>query len=241
MAAGLVILIIAVLLIIFTRLIKPQTAPCNSQALQNFRRVVAETLESGAQYHIGVGNVANGDFLGNLAALNLMRNLFRATLVSDYPINITCADGATVFLSQAVLRGIYQNGVALSLFPQVEVCMTGITPLAQTAAAIPQLLYEPMDLSILAGHLSPTAALLADAAVSEGKDCFAASDQISAQAVLFATASETLLGEEVFLLADEPVKSANRATAVAAVTSILRWVLIAVLLLGAVLKGLGVI
>ena len=87
-------------------------------------------------------------------------------------------------------------------------------------------------------YRSAGATLVADAAERSRTLLIGATGEPAAQSALYATASDALIGEELFAA---PAYFANRPAHVAslAVQDVFRWLIIAAMLLGAVLKFLG--
>jgi hypothetical protein len=102
------------------------------------------------------------------------------------------------------------------------------------AGTLPVFHDEHVSANILIGNFGPEVALLADAADQENEFMAAGSDSIAAQAVLYAAAREPLIGEELFAvpayLQAAPIYQAGLRA-----QDILRWIVIAALIGGAVL------
>jgi len=83
-------------------------------------------------------------------------------------------------------------------------------------------------------------ALIADAAERTGSVSLGGSENLSAQAVLYAAAQEPLIGEELFA-AGAYAQAGPMHVASLKAQDFLRWLLVGALLLGAALKLLGVV
>ena len=90
------------------------------------------------------------------------------------------------------------------------------------------------------GNFGVEAALLTDAAERQSTFMLAGSDNLTAQAVIYASAQEPLIGEEVFA-AGAYVESNHMHTASLTVQDILRWLVIAAILIGSLLTLAGVL
>ena len=113
--------------------------------------------------------------------------------------------------------------------------ITGLTPFSYAAGVIPVIHDEQVSTNILLGHFGPEVALLTEAGERVGSLTIAGSDQVATQAVLYAAAQEPLVGEEVF--ASGAYMGAPPAhVASLRVQDVFRWVLIAVILLGALAR-----
>jgi hypothetical protein len=98
---------------------------------------------------------------------------------------------------------------------------------------------EDVTAAVFVGHFSVDAGLLADAAERENAFAVGSSDDVAGQAVWYASAPETLVGEELFAAAAY-VGGSPAQMASLTVQDIVRWVVIAALVVGSVLKLAGV-
>ena len=94
-------------------------------------------------------------------------------------------------------------------------------------------------LVILAGHFGSEVALLTDAAERSQSLTIAGSDNLSAQAVLYAGAQEPLIGEELYAVGAYIRAGSVHAASVHA-QDVLRWLLVLAILAGVVLKLAGI-
>jgi hypothetical protein len=90
------------------------------------------------------------------------------------------------------------------------------------------------------GHFGVEAALLAEAAERENTFLIGSSDALSAQAALFASAQEALIGEELFAASTYLDASASNSSSLT-IQDVLRWIIILILLVGSGLKLFGII
>jgi hypothetical protein len=118
--------------------------------------------------------------------------------------------------------------------------MTGTTPFAYAAGAISSVKEESVSANLLVGHFGPEVVLLTDAAEQENAYTIAASNAPTAQAVLYATAEDPLIGEELFAggayLQAGPFHQASLRA-----QDVLRWILVVILLGGALLQMIGIL
>jgi hypothetical protein len=90
------------------------------------------------------------------------------------------------------------------------------------------------------GNFGVEVGLLTDAAERKNSHLLAASDNLPAQAVLYASAPDMLIGEEMFS-ADAYNNRGPLHSASLTVQDVLRWLLIAAMLFGALLKLAGIL
>ena len=112
--------------------------------------------------------------------------------------------------------------------------------MAYAAGAMPVIHDEFVSANLLAGHLGTEVALLTEAGERSQSLTVAGSDSLPAQAVLYATSDESLLGEELY--AAGAYLGADMAhIASLRMQDILRWAIVVVIVLGAILKLLGIL
>ena len=118
--------------------------------------------------------------------------------------------------------------------------LAGLTPFSAAAATMSMLDDEHVSVAALIGHFGVEVGLLSEAADRSNALLIGATGDPAAQSVLYATASEALVGEELFAarayLANDPGPTVSLT-----VQDVLRWLIIVGLVLGALLKVLGVI
>ena len=99
---------------------------------------------------------------------------------------------------------------------------------------------ENISANILVGDFGPEVALLAQAAGRENQFLLAGSNSLPAQAVMYASAQEPLIGEELFALPTYLEAGRIYESSLLA-QDMLRWILILALLAGSVLVFTGVL
>jgi hypothetical protein len=133
--------------------------------------------------------------------------------------------------SQATARGRYDPTAGR---------LTGLTPFSYAAGALPAMRDENVSANVLIGNFGVEVALLTDAAQRKDTFSLAGSDNLAAQAVLYASAQEPLIGEEVY--ATGAYIGAGRLHQASLLTQdILRWLLILGILVGTLLKLAGIL
>src|SRR4030042_2645514 len=100
--------------------------------------------------------------------------------------------------------------------------------------------YSPFSANFFAGHLGTEIALLTEAGERNRSLTVAGTDSIHAQAVLYATSDEPLLGEELYA-AGAYLGAGPANLASLRMQDILRWVLVVAIILGAIIKLSGIL
>jgi hypothetical protein len=242
MIALIIFLVAAVLLLAFTFLRRKSPAVFRKiEAYERLNRAVGLAVEGGTRLHvsIGRGNLFTARGGSALAGLAMLRRLSERTSLSDHPPVVTSGDASLAILSQDTLQAGYRAAGAEDQYRFTTGRLTGLTPFAFAAGTIPIMRDEKVSANVIIGDLGPEAALLADAADTENADLIAASDNLAAQSVLYASSQEPLIGEELFA-AGAYLGAGKSHEASLQVQDLLRWLIILAILGGAVLKFLGI-
>lgn len=212
------------------------------QAFSHFRREVDLAVEAGKRLHISLGRGNINDLQGGAAfiGLTILDRCARAASNSDRPPVTTSGDGVVTILSQDTLQSTYRSLATEQRYDPTNARLTGLTPLAYAAGAMPAIHDEHVSANILAGHFGTEVALLTEAGERSRSLTVAGSDSIPAQAVLYATTDEALLGEELYA-AGAYLGAGTAHTASLRMQDILRWVLVVAIVIGAILKLLGIL
>lgn len=211
-------------------------------ALMRLYRAIGLSVEDGTRLHISLGhgsllNAHGGSALAGLAAL---RVIAERTSVSDQPPVASAGDPTLALLTQDTLQAGYQAAGVDELYVHTSGRLTGFGPFGYAAGAMPITSNENISANILLGHFGAEAGLLAEASERENVTLIGASDDPTAQSILFASSQEPLIGEELFA-AGAYIGAGPSHMASLTVQDILRWVIVIALLAGAFLKFAGIV
>jgi hypothetical protein len=211
-------------------------------AFARFRRAIGLAVEDGSRVHfsIGRGGVIMPWSASALAALAMLRRVAELTAVSDAPPIVTSGESSLAILSQDTLKSSYQAAGASERFEAQTGRLTGMTPFSYAAGTIPVMRDENVSANVLAGNYGIEVALMADTAERDKSFTLLASDNLPAQAVLYATGPDPLIGEELYAMGAY-VQAGAAHTASLRVQDILRWAVIIGILVGIILKLAGIL
>lgn len=211
-------------------------------ALQRLRRAIGLAVEDGTRLHVSIGkaSIFSPTNASALVGLSTLERIAQLSLVSDRPPVATSGDGTLSILSQDTLRAAYRIAHVPEQYDAERGRLTGATPFSYVAGTLPILRDERVSTTILVGNLGPEAGLLADASDQQNAFTLATSDALDAQAVFYATAEETLIGEELFAL-PAYLQAGAIYQASLRVQDVLRWIVIILLLLAALASFFGLI
>jgi Domain of unknown function (DUF6754) len=241
---GLVLLIVSAVLVLIFALLRKEF-PYTLRDIPTFaklRRAIGLAIEDGSRVHfsIGRGGLNMPWSAAAFVGLATVRRVAELTSVSDRPSIVTSGDGALNILSQDTLKASYVAAVAPERYDASMGRVTGLTPFSYAAGAIPVMCDENISTNVIVGNFGIEVALMADAAERQENYTMVASDNIPAQAVLFAAGSNPLIGEELYAVGAY-VQAGAVHTASLRVQDLLRWVLIGAVVIGALLKLVGIL
>jgi len=213
-------------------------------AFARLRQAVGRVVEDGTRLHVslGRGTLITPQSASALAGLTLLDRLAELTSAGDQPPIATSGDAALAILSQDTLKTASRVS-AQGVYDPSAGRLTGLTPFSYAAGAMPVIHDENISANVLMGNFGVEAALLTEAAERANTFTMAASDNLAAQAVLYASAQEPLIGEELYA-AGAYMDAGPLHTASLRVQDILRWLIIVVILVGALiqlLKAVGIL
>lgn len=211
-------------------------------AFDSLNRAAGLSVEDGTRLHISLGRapIYSPNSVAGLVGLSVLRRLAQFTAVGDSPAVSTAGDAALAILSQDTIETAFEAAGAAEQYRFTSGRLTGLTPFSYTAGALPVIRSETVSANVLLGHFGPEVALLTDAAERENSFLVAASDDLTAQAVLFAATNHPLVGEELYA-AGAYIKAGASHIASLTAQDILRWLVIVALVASALLKLFGVL
>jgi hypothetical protein len=212
------------------------------EAYERLNRAVGLAVENGTRLHISLGR---GNFFTTragsaLAGLAMLRRLAERTSASDRPPVVTSGDASLAILSQDTLHSGYRAAGAEEQYRFSTGRLTGLTPFSYAAGAMSVARDENVSANVVIGDLGAESGLIAEASDRQNSSLIAASDDLSAQAIFYASAQEPLIGEELFA-AGAYIGAGAVHEASLQVQDILRWLIIIAIVAGSFLKFLGMI
>ena len=211
-------------------------------AFVRLRRSIGLAVEAGQRLHISLGRggldgpQAGSAFIG----LSILQRIVRVASVSDRPPVASSGNALLAILAQDTTRATMRNiGMSSQVDPAAGQ-LTGLTPFAYAAGAVPIILDQQVSVNLIAGSMGSEVGLMMDAADRSGSLTLAGSDQLAAQAVLFATAQEPLIGEELYAAGAYLQAGPFHASSVRT-QDVFRWIVAGGILAGAILKMVGLL
>ncbi|QYK51087.1 MAG: hypothetical protein KF701_01015 [Anaerolineales bacterium] len=204
-------------------------------AIQRLQRSIELSVEDGSrlQVNLGHGGLLGPQGAAALAGLTLLQQLAEIAADSDLPPVATSGEGTLMLLAQDTLRSTYQRLGIREQFNFGLAQTTGVTPFSYAAGTLPSVLDRAALSTAMVGSFGAEAGLIADAAQRTEGFSLGGSNDLSAQAVLFAAAHEPLLGEELYATGAY-TKAGAAHEASLRTQDVLRWAVIVLLILTAI-------
>ncbi len=202
---------------------------------------IERSVEAGERVHVSLGTkgLTGTESAPVLAGLAVLAKIASASAMSDKPVVVSAADGAVTVLAQDTLRAAYRRVDAGDRFLATSARFIGPTPFAYVAGLSTALEEGAVSVNVLNGSFGQEGALAASMARRGERFVLAGSDDLQAQALLYVTAQYPLLGEEIYAggayLDVHPMHNASLRAQDA-----LRWAALAFIVLGTLLRTLGV-
>ena len=210
--------------------------------IARFKRAIGLSVEDGSQVHVSLGSpdLTEPASTSALVGLSTLHRVGQLSSTSDQPPVCTSGDGGFALLSKDVLHGVAVETNTHEAYDANRGWLTGITPFSYALGAMEVIADPGVKTNILVGNFGPEAALLSTAAEKRQSFTLNASHSLVGQAIFMATSRDVLLGEELYAV---PAYLAYRPAHIASlrVQDILRFLVGGALLLGALLKVLGVV
>lgn len=209
-------------------------------AFDRLGRAIGLAVEAGSRLHIslGRGHMLSTQSAVGFVGLSILGRIARSTSISDRPPVSTSGEGSLGILSQDTQRDAAKY-LGVESDP-TRGRITGLTPYSYAAGTLSFIQEEDIGANLLIGSFGNEVALITDAAERTDGMTLGGTDNLTGQAVMFATAQEPLIGEETYAggayLDAGPMHVASLYA-----QDILRWIIIGLILIGAILKLLGVL
>ena len=204
------------------------------KAFRELRRTIELSVEDGSrlQISLGGGGLLGAESAAAFAGLSLLRQVANIAADSDQPPVATTGDGMLLLLAQDTLRHTYRR---LDISDQYHLRLaraTGLTPFSYAAGTLPLILDRSVSASALVGSFGEEVGLITAASQQAGAFSLGGSGTMNGQALLFGSAQEPLIGEEVFATGAYMDAGAAHQASLRA-QDVLRWLIIIALILTA--------
>ena len=209
-------------------------------AFTKFMQSIGTAVEQGTRVHFSLGSadISGERTVGSFVGLSALRQIAELAAASDKPPVTTSGDVALTVLSQDNLQSAYRAAGLEKRYKPDTGRVTGVTPFSYAAGTLSMITDEDVSSSLLMGGYGTEIGLLTEAIERQDAFTLSAADTLPAQALVYASAKEPLIGEELY--ATGAYLETGRMHMVSLyVQDILRWGIVIFLLGGTLFKLLA--
>ena len=209
-------------------------------AFDKVRRAIELTIEAGSRLHvsIGRGDLTSPKSASAFVGLSMLEKMTTSATTGDSPAIVTTGDPVLSILAQDTLKSAYRDIGQIDQFEPTSAQLLGLTPFSYAAGGLDIVGDKKSSSNLLIGSFGVEVALLTDRSERSGNLTLAGTDDILGQAVLYATADEPLIGEELYA-GGAYVDAGLMHIASLRAQDTIRWVLVLVIICGILLNLLG--
>ncbi|TFG49167.1 MAG: hypothetical protein E4H33_02840 [Anaerolineales bacterium] len=238
---GIVVIVLFLGLIIFFSIVNPDRKENNIRPIPAYKKIEQEIIaavEDGTQLHIslGRGGITGPESAAALAGLSLLKQVIEKSSICDLPPVVSTGNAVISMLAQDTIQG---SSKAVSVSDHIRNPsgeLIGVTPFSYAAGTLTTIRDDNVSANIHAGWFGNEITWLTTAGERQSTPTIAGTAQLPAQAVIYASASDPLIGEELYA-AGAYLGAGKIHLASISAQDVVRWIII-VLILGNVLLNL---
>jgi len=241
--SGIVVVILFVGTMIAFYLIKRDADRTELREIRGYRKLTREigrSVESGTQMHLslGWGGITGSESASALAGLSILKQIIKESAVCDYPPVASSGDATVAILSEDTIRDTSQ-AINIQTGHRSTGELVGLTPFSYAAGTLTTIRSPQVSANVLTGWYGNEVIYLTSAGERQGTPVIAGTADLPSQAIMYASATDPLIGEELFV-GGAYLGGGKIYEASVNAQDIFRWIVIGLILLGAVLNLLGV-
>jgi hypothetical protein len=203
---------------------------------------VGRAIESGGRIHISTGpnSLIDEHAMTTIAALHILDSTVTSAAISDKAPIATTGDATTLPVVADTVRGAFKEQGASFQNDRLSTRLVAYDPLTLAGGLTAIMRDEDIQGNVLVGSFGPEIALALEAGKRNQASQTVGSDQIAAQAAAYPAAEHLLIGEEMF---SARAYVEGRASGLASLLTqdLLRWAIVGAVVVGVVLKTLGIL
>ena len=238
---GIVVVLLFAGLMIFFSIVNKGRKSSLIRPIAAYKKIEKEinvSVEDGTQLHIslGRGGIIGPDSAAGFAGLSILKQVIEKSSMCDHPPVASTGNPVLSILAQDTILG---SSKAISLAdqrsnPSGE--LIGVTPFSYAAGSLTTIRDDNVSANIHTGWYGNEIIWLTTAGERQSSPTIAGTAQLPAQAVIYASASDPLIGEELYA-GGAYLGAGKMHEASITAQDVLRWIIIA-LILGSVLLNL---
>ncbi|MFN2113343.1 MAG: DUF6754 domain-containing protein [Anaerolineales bacterium] len=241
---GIVVIVLFVGLMIFFMIISKDRKSDNIRPISGYQKILEEinvAVEDGSQLHIslGRGGISGPDAAAGLAGLSLLKQVIEKSSMCDHPPVASTGNAVLSILAQDTIQG---TSKAISVSDQLKNPsgeLVGVTPFSYAAGTLTTIRDDSVSANVYTGWFGNEVIWLTTASERQSSPTIAGTAQLPAQAIMYASASDPLIGEELYAsgayLGAGPMHMASISA-----QDVIRWIMIFLILISVLLNLVGI-
>ncbi len=241
---GIVVIVLFVGLIVFFSIIHKDRKHIPIRPIPAYQKIIEEinvAVEDGTQLHIslGRGGIIGPESAAGLAGLSLLKQVIEKSSICDHPPVASTGNPVLSILAQDTIRS---TSKAISVAEQLRHPsgeLIGVTPFSYAAGTLTIIRDEKVSANVHTGWFGNEIIWLTTAGERQSSPTIAGTAQLPAQAIIYASASDPLIGEELY--AGGAYLGAGKVhEASISAQDVMRWIIIFLILGSALLNLFGI-
>lgn len=203
-------------------------------AFYRLQGAIELAVEDGSRIHVAIGHsdITSPRGAAALIGLSMLKRIAIVAAESDVPPVATAGNGTLAILAQDTIRSTFQSMDIMTSYNNSLGRVSGLTPFSYTAGVMSVISDEGVSTNLMAGSFGGEVGLIANAAYRKHIVTLAGTDNLPGQAVLYATAHEPLIGEELYA-GGAYIGAGSMHVASLQTQDIVRWIMAVVIVLSA--------
>lgn len=234
----LLLLVLPILLYLTSRVRAGKTGKLRSiPGLEGLATLVGRAAETGQPLHVSVGvaGIGGQETSETWAGLTLLSQLADEAASCDMPLIVTVADATVLPIAQDIVRRAYTRNGNPEGYDPTKVQLIAPNAMAYASGVAGILEREPLSASIMVGQFGDEYLLMGETGARLGVHQIVGTTNPSTLPFVYASADETLIGEEIFAGGAYTAGKPSQIGSLLA-EDWLRWLVAAGILIAAALK-----
>ncbi len=239
--ATILLLLFLVLLLISIARVKVGHRPGlrHIPAFEGLKGFTARAVETGRPFHLslGIGSMANETTADSLAGLSVLNYLADQASSTGMHPTISMADPTVMLFAQNALRAAQSHNL-----PETEAAYRNVhwiapQPAAYAAGVMSLIGTDNLDTNVMVGNFGDEYLLMGEVAARQGRSLIAGTSDPNTLPFIYASAQETLLGEEIYAAGAYLQQRPTHLGSLLAQDT-MRWIVAAIILAGVIMASL---
>ena len=241
---GIVVIVLFLGLMIFFSIINNDSTKRNIRPIPAYDKINQEiniSVEDGTQLHIslGRGGMTGPESASALAGLSILKQIIEKSSVCDHPPVASTGDAVISILAQDIIQG---SSKAISVSDQLRNPsgeLIGVTPFSYAAGSLSTIRDNNVSANIHTGWFGNEIIWFTTAGERQSSPTIAGAAELPAQAIIYASASDPLIGEELFA-GGAYLGAGKLHLASISAQDVIRWIIIVIIIGSVLLNILGI-